>query len=92
MGQFFLTNSKFDFREFFILFFKCQDLKKAIRDDPRYSKFSSSEKKCEKEFIAWLKDKTMKARDDYKQLLQVILSTTLDPVHPLMRIRHLFLI
>jgi transcription elongation regulator 1 len=48
-----------------------QDLKKGIREDPRYTKFSSSEKKCEKEFIAWLKDKTMKARDDYKQLLQV---------------------
>jgi hypothetical protein len=48
-----------------------QDLKKGIREDPRYTKFSSSEKKCEKEFVAWLKDKTMKARDDYKQLLQV---------------------
>jgi hypothetical protein len=56
----------------FILHFCCvQDLKKGIREDPRYTKFSSSEKKCEKEFVAWLKDKTMKARDDYKQLLQV---------------------
>jgi hypothetical protein len=50
-----------------------QDLKKAIRDDPRYSKFSTSEKKCEKEFNAWLKDKVAKAREDYKQLLQVSL-------------------
>lgn len=47
-----------------------RDLKKSIRDDPRYAKFSTSEKKCEKEFVAWLKDKTMKARDDYRQLLQ----------------------
>lgn len=47
-----------------------RDLKKSIRDDPRYSKFSTSEKKCEKEFVAWLKDKTMQARDDYRQLLQ----------------------
>ena len=48
-----------------------QDIKKNIREDPRYNKFSSSEKKCEKEFYAWLKDKTQKAKDDYKKLLQV---------------------
>ena len=53
-----------------------QDLKKAIREDARYAKFSSSEKKCEKEFVAWLKDKTMQARDDYRQLLQVQESRT----------------
>ena len=48
-----------------------QDVKKKIRDDPRYTKYSSSEKKCEKEFYAWIKDKTQKARDEYKVLLQV---------------------
>lgn len=47
-----------------------KDIKKNIREDPRYNKFSSSEKKCEKEFYAWLKDKTQKAKDDYKKLLQ----------------------
>ena len=31
-----------------------KDIKKNIRDDPRYSKFSSSDKKCEKEFGAWV--------------------------------------
>ncbi len=63
--------NKLFYLNFCFIFCCVQDLKKGIREDPRYTKFSSSEKKCEKEFIAWLKDKTMKARDDYKQLLQV---------------------
>ena len=32
-----------------------KDIKKSIRDDPRYSKFSSSDKKCEKEFGCWVR-------------------------------------
>jgi len=47
-----------------------KDLKKDIQGDPRYTKFSSSEKKCEKEFVAWMKDKVSHARQDYRQLLQ----------------------
>jgi len=47
-----------------------KDVKKQIRDDPRYTKFSSSEKKCEKEFYNWISDKTKKAREDYKNLLR----------------------
>ena len=47
-----------------------QDTKKVIKDDPRYSKFSTSDKKCEKEFLAWLKDRVTGARGDYRQLLQ----------------------
>merc|ERR1740131_754078 len=47
-----------------------KDVKKSIRDDPRFSKFSSSEKKCEKEFYNWIKEKTQKAREDYKNLLK----------------------
>ena len=31
-----------------------KDIKKKIIDDPRYSKFSSSDKKCEKEFNNWV--------------------------------------
>ena len=31
-----------------------KDIKKNIREDPRYSKFSSSDKKCEKEFGCWV--------------------------------------
>jgi len=47
-----------------------KDIKKLIKEDPRYSKFSSSDKKCEKEFGAWLKDRVSSARGDYRQLLQ----------------------
>ena len=31
-----------------------KDIRKKIQDDPRYSKFSSSDKKCEKEFNNWV--------------------------------------
>ena len=31
-----------------------KDIKKKIVDDPRYNKFSSSDKKCEKEFNSWV--------------------------------------
>ena len=31
-----------------------KDIKKKINDDPRYTKFSSSDKKCEKEFNNWV--------------------------------------
>merc|ERR1711971_469596 len=34
-----------------------KDIKKNIREDPRYTKFSSSDKKCEKEFSNWMRDK-----------------------------------
>jgi len=47
-----------------------KDIKKNIKEDPRYAKFSSSDKKCEKEFLAWLKDRVSGARGDYRQLLQ----------------------
>lgn len=47
-----------------------KDIKKQIRDDPRYTKFSSSEKKCEKEFYNYISDKTKQAREDYKNLLR----------------------
>merc|ERR1712106_724162 len=46
-----------------------KDIKKNIRDDPRYSKFSSSDKKCEKEFSCWLRDRVHQARAQYRQLL-----------------------
>ena len=45
-------------------------MKKAIKEDPRYTKFSTSDKKCEKEFGAWLKDRVTGARGAYRQLLQ----------------------
>jgi transcription elongation regulator 1 len=47
-----------------------KDVKKQIKDDPRYAKFSSSDRKCEKEFKEWLKDRVSLARSNYRQLLQ----------------------
>merc|ERR1719186_2212368 len=47
-----------------------KEVKKQIRDDPRYAKFSSSDRKCEKEFKEWLKDRVSGARSNYRQLLQ----------------------
>jgi len=47
-----------------------KDIKKLIKEDPRYTKFSTSDKKCEKEFVAWLRDRVSKARGDYRKLLQ----------------------
>ena len=32
-----------------------KEIKKKIVDDPRYTKFSSSDKKCEKEFNNWVR-------------------------------------
>ena len=58
-------------RSILLIIFVIQDIKKVIRDDPRYERYSSSEKKCEKEFYAWIKEKTARARDEYKTLLQV---------------------
>ena len=45
-------------------------MKKQIKDAPRYAKFSSSDRKCEKEFKEWLKDRVSLARSNYRQLLQ----------------------
>lgn len=46
-----------------------KDIKKAIRDDPRYLKYSSSEK-CEREFKDYIKDKTIEAKASFRELLQ----------------------
>ena len=34
-----------------------KDIKKLIKDDPRYSRYSSSDRKCEKQFNEYLKDR-----------------------------------
>ncbi|KAK9874985.1 hypothetical protein WA026_005800 [Henosepilachna vigintioctopunctata] len=46
-----------------------KEIKKKIRDDPRYSKFASSER-CEREFKDYLKDKLVAAKAQFKELLQ----------------------
>lgn len=48
-----------------------KDVKKELKDDPRYTKFSSSDKKCEREFREYLKDKLVAAKADYRELLKV---------------------
>lgn len=47
-----------------------KDIKKMIKDDPRCSKFSSSDRKCEKEFKEYLKDKMVAAKADFRELLK----------------------
>ena len=46
-----------------------KDIKKQIRDDPRYTKYSSSDRKCEKQFNEYLKDKMSKAKIAFRELL-----------------------
>lgn len=46
-----------------------KDVKKSIRDDPRYLKYSNSEK-CEREFKDYIKDKTIEAKASFRELLQ----------------------
>uniref|UniRef100_A0A1B6DZ77 FF domain-containing protein n=2 Tax=Clastoptera arizonana TaxID=38151 RepID=A0A1B6DZ77_9HEMI len=47
-----------------------KEVRKLIKDDPRYSKFSSSEKKCEREYKEYIKDKLQSAKADIQELLQ----------------------
>lgn len=46
-----------------------KDIKKQVRDDPRYLKYSSSEK-CEREFKDYVRDKTIEAKSAFRELLQ----------------------
>ncbi|XP_001847600.2 transcription elongation regulator 1 [Culex quinquefasciatus] len=45
-----------------------KDIKKVIREDPRYLKYNSSER-CEREFREYLKDKAMNAKLSFRELL-----------------------
>ncbi|GIY85993.1 transcription elongation regulator 1 [Caerostris darwini] len=47
-----------------------KEIKKLIKDDPRCSKFSTSDRKCEKEFKEFLKDKLVAAKADFRELLK----------------------
>ncbi|XP_053683234.1 transcription elongation regulator 1 [Sabethes cyaneus] len=46
-----------------------KEVKKGIREDPRYLKYNSSER-CEREFREYIKDKTMNAKISFRELLQ----------------------
>lgn len=47
-----------------------KEVKKLVREDPRYTKFSSSSEKCEKEFKDYLRDKVVLAKAAFRELLQ----------------------
>merc|ERR1712223_936759 len=46
-----------------------KDIKKLIKEDPRYSRDSSSERKCEKQFNEYIKDRIAQAKAAFRQLL-----------------------
>jgi len=47
-----------------------KEIRKLIKDDPRYSKFSSSDRKCEREFKDHIRDKLVAAKADFRELLK----------------------
>jgi len=58
-----LDEQKFDLGSSF------KDIKKLIKEDPRYSRYSSSERKCEKQFNEYIKDRIAQAKAAFRQLL-----------------------
>lgn len=47
-----------------------KEVKKLIKDDPRYSKYSSSDRRREKEFDDYLREKYVQAKADFRELLK----------------------
>lgn len=47
-----------------------KEVKKIIKEDPRYSKFSSSDRKREKEFSDYMHEKYVQAKADFRELLK----------------------
>uniref|UniRef100_A0A0B7AFR5 FF domain-containing protein n=1 Tax=Arion vulgaris TaxID=1028688 RepID=A0A0B7AFR5_9EUPU len=47
-----------------------KEVKKQIRDDQRYSRFSSSDRKREKEFTDFMHEKFVNAKSDFRELLR----------------------
>ncbi|CAG7703749.1 unnamed protein product [Allacma fusca] len=47
-----------------------KEMRKRIKDDPRYTKFSNSERKCEREFELYLKDIAATMKGDFRDLLK----------------------
>ncbi|XP_015374118.1 PREDICTED: transcription elongation regulator 1 isoform X1 [Diuraphis noxia] len=46
-----------------------KEIRKSIKEDVRYVRFSSSDRKCEKEFREYLKDRMITAKNEFKNLL-----------------------
>lgn len=47
-----------------------KEMKKQIKEDPRYIKFSSSDRKREKEFTVYMHEKFTNAKNDFRSLLR----------------------
>lgn len=47
-----------------------REVRRLIKDDPRYIKFSSSERKCEREFKDYMRDKLANAKSEFRELLK----------------------
>uniref|UniRef100_T1IIS2 Transcription elongation regulator 1 n=1 Tax=Strigamia maritima TaxID=126957 RepID=T1IIS2_STRMM len=47
-----------------------KEVKKLIKEDSRYTKFSSSDRKCEREFRDYIRDKLVAAKADFRELLK----------------------
>jgi transcription elongation regulator 1 len=47
-----------------------KEIKKIIKEDPRYSKFSSSDRKREREYDDYLQEKMVQAKADFRELLK----------------------
>lgn len=47
-----------------------RDIRRIIRDDPRYIKFSTSDRRCEREFRDFIKRKRTLAEAEFRQLLR----------------------
>lgn len=47
-----------------------RDIRRCIKDDPRYTKFSTSDRKCEREFRDYMKDKLTQAKNQFRELLK----------------------
>lgn len=47
-----------------------RDIRRIIREDPRYIRFSSNDKKCEREFKEFLRAKISQAKANFRELLK----------------------
>jgi transcription elongation regulator 1 len=47
-----------------------RDIRKIIKDDPRYFKFSSSDRKAEREFRDYVEDRLIQAKNEFKEFLK----------------------
>ena len=47
-----------------------RDVRRQIKEDPRYLKFSTSDRKCEREFREFLRDRLQAAKSEFKEFLK----------------------